>query len=94
MADYDITAGLKEIGSDLADKIVIGFTPDVAIDAIDDLVHMAVSKDMTGAEKAEWVLKETLEMGGDLVEWFLPRLIELLYKIMMGYIEDFRNGNN
>ena len=92
MADYSIEEGLRKIGSDLADDIVVRFTPDKAIEAIDALVHVAVSKDLTGKEKADWVLSEALDLGENLIEWFIPRLIELLYRIMMGLIVDFRDG--
>lgn len=91
MSDINIEDGLAKIGSDLLDKIIINFTPDEAIATIDSLVHIAVDADLTGEEKAKWVLNEALELVDDVWEWVLPRLIELLYKIMMGYIEDFRD---
>ena len=70
--------------------LVANWTPDEAIQTIDALVHVAVDKDLTGAEKALWVKEQALELVEDVWAIFLPILIELLYKIMMGFVEDFR----
>ena len=84
--------GIK-IAVETMETLVVKFTPDSAIKTIDELVHIAVYKDMTGEEKAKWVLEQAIELVEDVWEIFLPILIELLYKVMMGFVEDFRNGN-
>ena len=74
------------------DQLIVNFTPDDAIKTIDELVHVAVSKDMTGQQKADWVLEQAIDLVEDVWEIFLPILIQLLYKIMMGFVTDFRNA--
>ena len=74
------------------DDMIIKFTPDDAISAIDALVHVAVDRDTSGEDKAKWVLEQAKELVEGVWEFVLPRLIDLMYKIMMGYVEDFRNG--
>lgn len=82
MADINIEDGLAKIGSDLLDKAIMEWTPDVAIAKIDDLVTTAFDKDMTGEDKAKWVLAEALELVDEVWEWVLPRLIKLVYEIV------------
>ena len=81
--------GLK-IAVEVVENMVVSFTPDAAIEKIDELVHIAVTKDLTGADKAAWVLEQAVELVEGVWEIFLPILIELLYKIMVGLVEDFR----
>ena len=73
------------------DDMIVKFTPDDAISKIDALVHIAVDKNISGEDKAKWVLEEAKDLVEGVWEFVLPRLIELMYKIMIGAVNDFRN---
>ena len=91
MADY--SKEVNDFQLDLIDKLVLEVTPDKAIEKANELVHLAVDMDMTGAEKFKWVvdqIKPTLEW---LVGLLAEVLVQLLYNMMMGYKEDLINGN-
>ena len=72
--------------------MIVKFTPDDAISAVDALVHVAVDIEISGKDKAKWVLEQSVKLVEGVWQIFLPILIELMYKIMMGYAEDFRNA--
>lgn len=81
--------GIK-VAVGVIDDLILKFTPDDAIGKIDELVHLAVDKDISGADKAAWVLEQALSLVEDIWGFLLPRLIELMYQIMIGKVADFR----
>ena len=74
---------IEAFGKDMIDELILKITPDDAIEAINDLVHTAIDKDLTGKQKFEWVVGEALELLIDVWEFILPRLVQILYEIMM-----------
>ena len=91
MADY--TEEIVDFQLGVIDKIVLEVTPDVMITKANELVHAAVDKDMTGAEKFAWVVDQVKPALTWAVGLLAEVLVQLLYNMMMGYKEDLINGN-
>ena len=86
MADY--SKEIVEFQLDVIDKITLEVTPDVMILKANELVHLAVDKEMTGAEKFQWVVDQVepaLMWGVDLL---VKVLVQLLYNMMVGVKDD------
>ena len=79
MADFGEEA--VKMGLDVIDKIILEVTPDAIIDKTTNLVDMAFDKDMTGAEKFEWVLEQVKPLMGWLIRELGERLVQLIYEI-------------
>ena len=65
------------------ETIVMTVTPNEIIEKVDELVHMAVDKDMTGMEKFMWVLQQAQPLVYKLFKGALMLLIQALYDKMM-----------
>ena len=79
MADY--TDEAIKIGLEVIDEMILKVTPDAIIEMTDELVELAFDKDMTGAEKFEWVLGQVKPLLSWLIRAFGERLVQLVYEL-------------
>ena len=86
----DYTEEVQDFQLDLIDKLILEVTPDLAIEKANELVHIAVNMDMTGVEKFNWVVEQVKPMVKGLVGLLVEKLVQLLYDIMMAYVEGKR----
>lgn len=84
----------KKVALELMDKMIVSITPDDVIAKTDELVKLAANKEMTGAEKFEWVVAQVEPMLWTALDFVAKRLVQLMYEIWIGKVEDFRNGTN
>lgn len=71
------------IGIEFMDEVILKVTPDEIITKADKLVHIAVSKDLTGVQKAVWVLDQIKPSLGILLGFVGERLVQILYELMV-----------
>lgn len=77
------TDEVKKIGLSMADEALVFVTPDGIIEKTGELVDTAFDKDMTGAEKFEWVLDQIKPLLGWLIRNFAEKLVQLMYEILV-----------
>lgn len=83
----------KKVALELMDRMIVSVTPDDVIAKTDQLVKLAANKEMTGSEKFDWVVGQVEPLIWGALEYVARRLVQLMYEIMVGKVEDFRNGN-
>ena len=70
-----------KLGLGIIDKAILEVTPDAIIDKTTELVDLAFDKDMTGAEKFDWVLGQVKPLMGWLIRELGERLVQLIYEL-------------
>ena len=76
----------------MIEKLVLDATDDAVVTKINHFVHMAVSKEMTGKEKFDWVVEQVEPLVFGAIKLLAKFLVQLVYDMMMGYKEDLVNG--
>ena len=71
------------------ESMVMAFTPDDVISAVDGLVHTAVDKDMSGVQKFNWVIDQSKDLLPRILKPVLLFLAQALYD---GMVEKAKNG--
>lgn len=79
----DYREELTTMSLGVVDELILKYTPDDVIKKANELVHIAVDKDMTGSEKFEWVLGQVKPLLSWILKAFGSKLVQLLYNIMM-----------
>ena len=76
----------KEEGAKLTiavvESVIMTFTPDDIIKAVNELVHTAADKDMSGIDKFNWVINEAKDLLPRLLKPILMFLAQSLYDSM------------
>ena len=72
-----------KVGFAIVESVILTFTPDDIIEAVNELVHIAVDKDMTGVQKFNWVIDEAKDLLPRLLKPILVFLAQSLYDTMV-----------
>ena len=78
----DFTEKALDRGLSIVDKAILGVTPDEVIKATEELVTIAFYKEMTGAEKFDWVLEQVKPLLSWFIREFGAMLVQLVYEIV------------
>ena len=78
----DFTEKALDRGLSIVDKAILGATPDGVIKATEELVNTAFDKDLTGAEKFDWVLEQVKPLLSWFIRKFGAMLVQLVYEIV------------
>ena len=68
-----------ELGKELLMEVAVKITADDALEVVDSMVKTAVSKDMTGKQKFDWVVATLIEMAVDVWDIILPLVVQAVY---------------
>lgn len=82
------TDGAK-ITISVIESLVMTFTPDDVIKAVDKLVYTAVDKDMSGVQKFNWVINEAKDLLPRILK---PVLLFLAQSLYDGMVEKANDG--
>ena len=72
-----------KVGFAIVESVIMTFTPDDIIKAVDKLVHTAVDMDMSGVQKFNWVINEANDLLPRLLKPILMFLAQALYDGMI-----------
>ena len=82
----DFTKKALDRGLSIVDKAILVVTPDGIIKQTEELVEAAFDKDMTGAEKLDWVLEKIKPM----LSWFIRELGKMLVQLVYEIVKNSR----
>ena len=82
----DFTEKALDRGLGIVDKAILGVTPNGVVTLTEKLVNIAFYKDMTGAEKFDWVLEQVKPQ----MSWFIRELGKMLVQLVYEIVKESR----